>query len=370
MKRCVRCIIPSSVPGVTFNEEGLCNYCQSYENEKYLGKEKLDEIIKSAVRGNRGKYDCIVPVSGGRDSTYVLYVAKKIYNLKILAVNYDNEFRIEQAFINLKRACEILDVDLLPVRSKRNIATKIVRNAIRLNSPMGLDAIVAVLCIACAFGYKSVVYREAEKYKVPMILWGESKAEATGEMEAQAFQAAQINTAGTQKRMSKLKKMFNINYDRTMYYRFLQRLEFRVPGNSLFSMQFPRLKNSNIQEIRLFDFITWDRHVIKETITKELDWKKPADHVSTWRTDCDLHPLLHYCYLNHLGCSKMCFGYTNMINSGKMNREDALQQEECLVSRFTDEIRKLLKEKVGLTSKEIRIIESYTDSTGNILPQR
>lgn len=351
--------MPETVPGITFDEEGICSYCRAYEEEKYLGKEALDEIVESA-RSENNKYDCIVGASGGRDSTYVLYVAKAIYNLKVLAVNYDNELRVEQATDNLVRACKKLDVDLLRVRSKRDIAEKIVRSEIRLNLPLGIKEILPVMCIACAYGYQSAVYRAAEKYKAPLIFWGESKAEATGDMEAKASRAAR-EAMGDGRGRSKFKRFFNINYYKVRYYHLLQKLEFPVPGNSIFS-GVPTLKNKAIKEIRLFDYIEWDRRIIKETITKELDWVKPDDHVSTWRTDCELHPLLHYCFLNYLGCTKMCFGYTNMINSGKMTREEALLQEESFTPNFTEDVRDFLLNRIGLTQKEVAIIESYEKS--------
>ena len=101
MKRCTQCIMPETVPGITFDNDGICSFCQSYQKETYLGQKKLDQIVATAKSRNN-KYDCIVPLSGGRDSTYVLYVARAIYDLKVLAVNYDNEFRNPQE-INLPK---------------------------------------------------------------------------------------------------------------------------------------------------------------------------------------------------------------------------------------------------------------------------
>jgi len=178
MKRCQRCIMPETVPGVTFNRDGICDYCLNYQKERYFGKEGLEKIIAS-INKEENEYDCIVPLSGGRDSTYILYMAKAIYNLKVLAVSYDNEFRIDQALINMKNACQRLSVDLISVRSKRGIAHKIVKSSICASiSPKQLG-----ICHACSYGYRSVTYRAAEKYKVPLILWGESQAEATQNME-------------------------------------------------------------------------------------------------------------------------------------------------------------------------------------------
>lgn len=88
-----------------------------------LGKEELDRIIDLSRRGD-SKYDCIVPLSGGCDGCYVLYIANALYKLKILAVNYDNEFRHDQAAVNMQRPPKILGVDFVSVRSKRDISQK------------------------------------------------------------------------------------------------------------------------------------------------------------------------------------------------------------------------------------------------------
>lgn len=349
MKRCKRCVMPETVPDITFNQDGICNFCLNYKKEKYLGKEDLERIIAS-IKKEHNKYDCIVPLSGGRDSTFVLYMAKAIYNLKVLAVNYDNEFRTAQALINMKNACKLLNVDFVSVRSKRNVAQKIALYNIRSALSLGLDAISSVCCQACSYGYRSVVYRAAEKYKVPLILWGESQAEATLDMTRKA-------TGGL--RRLKFLRLISINFYKAEYYKLLQRLEFYVPGNSILSRSSPILKNSDIKEIRLFDYIPWDRKKIKVTIKRELGWEKLPGHVSSWRIDCMLHRLINYCFFNLLGCSKDCFGYCNMINSGQMTREEALKQEEEMAASFTEDIRELLEDKIGLSKKEVAKIGSY-----------
>ena len=72
MKRCKKCILPENYPGITFNEEGICNYCLTYKKREYYGEEELKKILE-AYRNKNGNYDCIVGISGGRDSAYALY---------------------------------------------------------------------------------------------------------------------------------------------------------------------------------------------------------------------------------------------------------------------------------------------------------
>jgi hypothetical protein len=77
---CSRCIYDSNVPGITFNIEGICNYCiqvedlaTSYQTGKPKGEKKLKEIIEQIkLEGKEKKYDCVIGVSGGTDSSYLL----------------------------------------------------------------------------------------------------------------------------------------------------------------------------------------------------------------------------------------------------------------------------------------------------------
>jgi len=140
-------------------------------------------------------------------------------------------------------------------------------------------------------------------------------------------------------------------------------LEFPVPGNSV--VAYPALKNKNIKEIRLFDYIVWDRNKITSTITKELGWEKPSGAISTWRIDCKLHHFMNYCFFKMFGCSKDCFGYSNMINSGKMDRKDALRQEEQMLATCTRGIKELLRNEIGLTEKETAAIEAMPSLADN-----
>lgn len=348
MRRCKRCIVPETVPGIEFNKDGLCTYCQDYKHPTYYGKNELEDVIAKG-RNKNNKYDCIVPASGGRDSTYLLYLAKNIYNLKVLAVNYDNEFATDQAIVNLKRACKILDIDLVRFRSKRNIAHKIAKFNIRASSEFGQFR----ECAGCTYGYISVVYKSAIQHKAPMIFWGESRQEATKEMELKAFEVI---------RNHKLKylKLFNINFYIAEYYRLLQRLEFYISWNNIFNRRFePIFNNKNIKDIRVFNYIPWNRKNIKDTIMNELGWEIPEGSKSTWKTDCFMIALTNFYLIKLFGCSKTCLGYCKMINNGQMTREEAINQEEYVLANYSNNVKELLEDKIGLSEKEADRIISF-----------
>src|SRR4030042_819363 len=99
---CTRCIMDTSNHDITFDENGVCNHCHEYDTfiKQFIytgkeGEEKLKALVTDIKKDGRGKkYDCIIGVSGGVDSTYTLYLARQ-QGLRPLAVSIDNDYDTE-----------------------------------------------------------------------------------------------------------------------------------------------------------------------------------------------------------------------------------------------------------------------------------
>ena len=118
-KICSICVTDSSVESLSLDNDNVCQYCKIHnemEMEYPLDKNsfatllKLSEKIKKEGLGQ--KYDCIVGVSGGKDSSYLLYLVKEKLNLNPLAVHYDNGFDSDTSVSNILNVCQKLNVDL------------------------------------------------------------------------------------------------------------------------------------------------------------------------------------------------------------------------------------------------------------------
>ena len=96
MSRCQNCSLPEGEFNVVLNDKGICNYCEYFEQNKQVifNINNREQILERRLQKLRGKYeyDAVVGLSGGKDSTYVLYQMVKKYNLKVLAATYDNGF--------------------------------------------------------------------------------------------------------------------------------------------------------------------------------------------------------------------------------------------------------------------------------------
>jgi len=114
---CKRCVMDTTAEDITFNEEGICNFCEDFFEKqkkfKNFDKQKeLEKLIKKIKEdGKNKKYDCIIGISGGIDSSYTLYLAKSL-GLRILAVHLDNGGDDEFAVNNIINLTKKLKVDL------------------------------------------------------------------------------------------------------------------------------------------------------------------------------------------------------------------------------------------------------------------
>jgi len=117
---CKRCIMDTNDdPAIRFNSEGFCNYCEDYFEKKELAEinktdktAELNAIVNKIKNSNTGQtYNCIVGVSGGADSTYMVYKAKEL-GLRPLAVHYDNSWNSELSVNNIESLLRKLDIDL------------------------------------------------------------------------------------------------------------------------------------------------------------------------------------------------------------------------------------------------------------------
>jgi hypothetical protein len=77
--RDAKCILPSKFPHIGFDADGVCNYCEAFRPIKYKGESALKDLL-DAYRGKRSNYDCIVPISEGKDRSFVLYKVEEVQN--------------------------------------------------------------------------------------------------------------------------------------------------------------------------------------------------------------------------------------------------------------------------------------------------
>jgi 7-cyano-7-deazaguanine synthase in queuosine biosynthesis len=328
--------MPDTAAGITFNAEGVCNLCQKFKPHKVHGVDALKSEIEK-FRSPESKYDCIVPISGGRDSSYALYFAKEELGLNPLAVHNDNDFETEQARKNLQAITDSLGVKYVRISSASNLSKKIVREKMEMNAPFGTELVVSQTCEACEYGFESAAHNIAKKEGIKIILWGDSQNEST----------KSYHDLIREKMPGKMAKIFSPGImNRFKYHYYFKQLK----------AEYGPKHYPDLHPIHLYDYIQWDRRVIVSTIENKLGWAKPEGSATTWRTDCKLVPLVSYLYQKSYGVSKIELGFSNMIRDNKMSRGKALEEIEQMEKDFDiHELYSFLRE-MGVTEKTIKMM--------------
>ncbi len=182
MKRCKRCILPENFPEADINDQGLCSFCR---NEKSFGVSNNPEVVElmnrslelkteleqdlADLRGTGRCYDCLVPISGGKDSTYLLWLLSHKYKMNCLAFFVDKKILPPLAKENIDRTVEALHIDLLTFKPDDTIINKIYAHGLRNPHASGC---VKTTCRACYLVLQAALMRTAVEMKIPHIHMG------------------------------------------------------------------------------------------------------------------------------------------------------------------------------------------------------
>lgn len=336
---CSRCILPANYPEILFNEEGICNYCQHYETQKYLGESAFKTLLNS-FRGKGRRYDCLVPLSGGRDSTFVLYQMKNRFKINVLAYNYDNGFVSSIAKQNINKTVEKVQVNIVKLKSKRDIQCKNLSHVIKLCLNKPPEQVLFNLCSGCGNGIWGGAYKVAKEKGIPLVIFGESKIESG---TAKKIFAEKIHRTGKDKVMDAIKMPVN----------FL----FRKYYSILLEKEFPLHDFTDIVKVNYYDYLKWDEKDILSVIQDKLGWQS-EDGMSSWRFDCKIHALVNYMHKTLYGFTEKDELYSKMIREGMVTREDALakitssaeekEKEMVVINQLFDRLKLSKKERYSI----------------------
>ncbi len=279
-----------------------------------MGEERLLEKILSK-RGNQ--YDCVIGISGGKDSCYVAYLAKKVFRLRVLAVTYDFPFMVDLARENIKTVCKNLELELLVVKSHDNLEYNLVRNHLISLAATGTTW---GQCMFCHYGIEAILFEAALSRGIPFILSGVTYSEVWWNPgNRMSFLVNRLKDLPV-----KEKFLFGLYQSRAYFNLVSQRRQFPLPSNnSLDVYRRAHMPSNGPETIPVFQYIEWDQGVIERTLQEETGWQKPAKSL-TWRYDCVLEPLLDFTNLREFGISSAGLYLCGLIRSGLIRRDEAL----------------------------------------------
>jgi hypothetical protein len=301
MKICSKCIINESYPGVSFNSEGECSLCSSKKIFKPFGEDKLIQILNNAKAKN-AEFDALVPLSGGKDSTYILYLATKVYNLKVLAMTYDNGLFSQTALDNIQRAIEISGAKHVWCQTDPDIQKKVYRNMLLKSGD---------ICGSCDIATISYILKTAQDYKTPIILYG------TSPLEEDSFVPDSIQDISRFKYI--LKDAPDLTKEEINRY-------IVIPNRNDFNT-FIKKKTGKIGlEVRpLFYIDNPSDKEMGDIISREMGWKEDSNKDFTKHFDCIAEPFTNYVRQKIYGYERHICQYSNMVRTGEVSRDKALE---------------------------------------------
>jgi glutamine---fructose-6-phosphate transaminase (isomerizing) len=296
----------------------VCNHCLAYTRPEPLGEELLLQKISSRKGAT---YDCVLGISGGKDSCYVAYLAKKTYGLRALAVCYDFPFMVDLARQNIRTVCDSLGLELRIVKATEDLERTFMRHHL---TSLAATGTTWGQCVFCHYGIAAVLDQTARREGIPFVLSGVTSSEVWWDPGSRTRILAR-----RLKEVSLADKALFALYQSRAYWRLTeQRRQFPLPGNSrLNAYGHTRPAPGGPETIRVFDYVDWDQDVIEKTLKEETGWQKP-DRSLSWRYDCVLEPLLDYTYKREFGISSAGLYLCGLIRSGGITREEALAHLE------------------------------------------
>jgi N-acetyl sugar amidotransferase len=309
LKYCTRCIMPETREGIQFDEMGQCQACVSSEQKIHIDwtvrRQALDEIVQQAKSNAGDNYDCILPISGGKDSTWQMHVIVKELGMKPLCVTHNHNWYSKTGWYNLQNSLEKLNIDHIMFTPNRSLVNRCALHSVET---------IGDACWHCHMGVSAFTLKMAVAYKIPLIIWGESTAE---------------HGRATYDQPDK--------FDRDYFLRVSAKLtpeQFAcdyITLRDLFPYQTPSLEECEaigLQGIHLGDYIYWDAERQTEFIKQEYGWRgleiegAYKDYKSAECSMAGIHDFL--CFLKR-GYGRATIQASDDIRAGLMTREEGFE---------------------------------------------
>ncbi len=326
MTRCTRCLYDDTVSSISFDPDGVCNYCKTHDalSIEYPtgrdGEERLRAIADRIRRDGQGKrYDVVVGVSGGCDSSYMLYLTKAVLGLRPLAVHFDNTWDSTVAVQNIRNVLNALDVDLYTYVVDNREYDDIYRAFLNAGVP-DIEAPTDI-------GLAATLYIAAEKYGIRYIFEGHS------------FRTEGISPLGW--------LYMDGKYIESVHRQF-GTLNLRTFPNLWLSSFIRWTALRGIQKIRPLYYVDYNKKQAMKLLEEKLGWKWYGGHHLENRFTAFYHS---YFMPKRFGIDGRLLGYSALVRSQQITRDEGLRlvQEP---PQCDPEIVELVKKRLAFSDEE------------------
>lgn len=313
LERCKKCTLPITWETLYFDEEGVCNICRNWEKKEkeidWQARERKLVGIFEVVKQKKAAYDCIVPFSGGKDSTFILWKLVTNYKLKPLVVSFDHGFYRPRMVENRTRTFRRLGVDVITFTPNWQIVKKLMLESLIRKGDF---------CWHCHAGVFSYPMQIAVKFEIPLLVWGEG----SGEYDAY-FKYEDLEETDEWKfnrriilgmRAEDMAGFIGVDLRELQPYLYPSKEE---------------LDRVGVKSISLGNFIPWNQEKQAKLIERELGWQK--DEIESLpgltfdKIECMFDGIRDYIKFIKRGFSRMTHRTTIDIKQGKITREQAME---------------------------------------------
>lgn len=317
MIRCAKCILPETYPGIQFDSEGQCNVCRRYTSVKDEGEQALFDKLASLPKRN-GKYDCIVTLSGGRDSTYILiYVVDKL-KLRPLVLTIDNGFMPDQTRQNVDNTVKILGVDHDHMYVQQRVTMKSFSAFLQAWVSRPDPSMIGFLCNGCRGSLSSALIKTTKEFGLNLVFFGGGEPQTGFAKQLLRVGPNYLGKRGT----LFLGAIYHLFSNPKYFYHPSYLKAFAEEGITRYWTKYPE----DLTYVSPFTYIGWNEEKIVNQIQERVGWAKPECWTTTWRSDCKIHWLKEYLYKETLGFTKNDDNLSGMVRSGMITRDEALER--------------------------------------------
>jgi len=293
LKKCGACGLPETYETIEFDPNDVCNICRQKEfKDEVIDWDERRQQLGELIEAHRGKYeyDCIVPFSGGKDSTFTLLYLMREFKLKPLVVQFNHGFMRETLLANNQRTFKALGADVVSFTPNWRLVKRLMLEALIRKGDF---------CWHCHTGIFSYPMQVALKYETPLIFWGEPSSEYTAYFDYRDDGIEEVDE-------TRFNRFVNLGITAEDMAGMI-RDDFDLDPRDLRPYTFPRLrdlKKLKVKSVCLGSFIPWDVRKQVAEIEDELGWRgdqvegMPWEEYSYEKIECYMQGVRDY--IKHL----------------------------------------------------------------------
>jgi glutamine---fructose-6-phosphate transaminase (isomerizing) len=322
LKRCKKCILPETYPFISFDSKGVCNFCSSHEKQTFHGREKLEEFL-NPYRSKDGSPDCLVGLSGGRDSCYGLHVLKNEFEMNPIAYTYDWGLTTDTSRRNQAKVTGKLGIEHI----LRAADTQRKRQNLRHNIMAWLKRPHLGMVPLFMAGDKDF-------YQYGRTLKKDFNLELTIFCSGYLLEQREffVGFCGVNQNVTSTARAYD--------YAFLAKYQLATFYIGQYLKNPFYINRSFFDSIRsffttfmlkddflyLYEYLPWEEKRIEETLKREFDWEVDSAYgKNQWRMGDGQTAFTNYIYYSLAGFSEFDNFRSNQIREGLLTRDDALR---------------------------------------------